>query len=328
MLRKGEKIMSENVTKFPDKEAQNSPEVLKASFDAITEAMPELQGMEGIATLLTLPDEQFNILAPQILIELEKSLNNVNDKLILVQALNVGGMKSEDLLESFGEIAEQIDEKMTTISNPKKNFIKTILGMLCNAIADTEGVAKRIIQIPIELIHQDAKVPEYAHATDAGMDIYALDDYTIKPGETKLIPTGIKVAIPLGYELQVRAKSGIALKTKMRLGNSVGTIDSGYRDEVGIIIENVEAPIQDITYEFDDNGEIHITSILHGKDMHITKGQKIAQLVLSEVPKVAFFKVEDISKIENDGRKGGFGSSSIYSKDDERYGTDLEQPKD
>ena len=133
---------------------------------------------------------------------------------------------------------------------------------------------------------------------------------TINPGETKLIPTGIKVAIPRGYELQVRPKSGRALKTKLRVANTPGTIDCGYRDEVGVIIENIDSPIKDITYDFDEKGNIIIKSILHGSPYYIEKGTKFAQLVLNEVPTASFMQVEDIHEIEGD-RNGGFGSSGL-----------------
>ena len=154
-------------------------------------------------------------------------------------------------------------------------------------------------------------MPAYAHMTDAGMDVFALEDITIKPGETKLVPLGIKIALPIGYELQVRPKSGRALKTKLRIANTPGTIDSGYRDEICVIVENIEAPIKDIEYEFDENGEIKIKSIVHGSDFTIGEGEKFAQLVLSEVPRASFLTVDDVSSIENDGRKGGFGSSGL-----------------
>lgn len=303
----------EKVVNFPNKKSEEEVNVLKASLDAITEAMPELQGMEEMAALLSLSDEDFGIIAPPILMELEKSLNNVNDKLILTQALNASGMKAEDLLSSFSEVAKQIDEKMTTISQSKKEFVKRVLGALCNTIADTEGIAKRIIQIPIELCHKDAKMPTYAHSTDSGLDVFAPEDIIIHPGETRLISTGLKVAIPLGYELQVRPKSGRSLKTKFRIANTPGTIDSGYRDEIGVIIDNIEPPIKDITYEtdfIDGKPKLTITSILHGADFHIGKGEKFAQLVLCEVPKVAFYEVDSIEKIEGN-RGGGFGSSGL-----------------
>lgn len=291
---------------------------IDSAIHALAEVDPGLfgeGGIESIAAMLSLPEEQFQVLRPIVEQELEKSLNNVGDKLILTQALNANGSKAEDLVEAFELIAEQIDTQMgAEMSKQKRDFLKHLMANICNAISDTEGIAKKIVRIPIELCHPDAKIPTYANATDAGMDVYALEDITIHPGETKLVKTGLKVAIPVGYEIQVRPKSGRALKTKMRVANSPGTIDSGYRDEIGIIIDNIEPPIKDITYTSDlvDGKPVYtITSILHGNDMFITKGEKFAQLVLSEKPKAAFYQVDSVSKIENDGRNGGFGSTGL-----------------
>ena len=191
----------EKVVNFPNKKSEEEVSVLKASLDAITVVMPELQGMEGMAALLSMPDEEFAIIAPPILMEMEKSLNNINDKLILTQALNAGGMKAEDLLAAFSDVAYQIDEKMTSIPRPKKEFVKRVLSTLCNAITDTKNIAKKIIQIPIELCHENAKIPTYAHPTDAVADIYAIEDFILAPGESRIIPTGLKVEIHIGYEL-------------------------------------------------------------------------------------------------------------------------------
>ena len=309
------------VIEFPAQEtgSENLGEnPIDTAIHALAEVDPGLfgeGGVESIAAMLSLPEEQFQVLRPIIEQELEKSLNNVGDKLILTQALNANGSKAEDLVEAFEVIAEQIDTQMEgQMSRQKRDFLKHLMANICNAISDTEGIAKKIVRIPIELCHPDAKIPTYANETDAGMDVYALEDITIHPGETVLVKTGLKMAIPVGYEIQVRPKSGRALKTKMRVANSPGTIDSGYRDEIGIIIDNIEPPIKDITYtsELVDGKPVYtITSILHGSDMFITKGEKFAQLVLSEKPKAAFYEVDSVSKIENDGRNGGFGSTGL-----------------
>ena len=81
-----------------------------------------------------------------------------------------------------------------------------------------------MVDVKVQKIHEDAVIPEYAHVTDAGADIYAIEDMAVKPHTTVLVRTGLKVAIPTGYEIQVRPKSGRALKTKMRVANSPGTI--------------------------------------------------------------------------------------------------------
>lgn len=307
--------MSDNkIVNFSDK----NKNVLTSSIEAINSVAPELLGEDGvtaIASLMSLPDKEFEILSSQLLFNLEKDLNNAEDRIILVQALNASGYKVEDLVNAFDEICKQIDEQMTTLSNPKKDFLKRMMGMLCNAISETEGIAKKIIQVPIQLCCDDAKLPQYANETDAGLDVYALEDITIHPGETKLIKTGLKVAIPVGYEIQVRPKSGRALKTKMRVANSPGTIDSGYRDEIGVIIDNIEPPIKNITYEtiLKNDGTVdhlEVTSIDYGADMFIGKGEKFAQLVLSEVPKIAWLEVDNIENVEGN-RGGGFGSSGL-----------------
>lgn len=256
-------------------------------------------------TLLAMPDEQFDIMAPGVLEAFELSVNNPNDRIALVQALNAMGYTADDMVESIEEINKSID----TVELPvmKKDFLKHLIGILFNAINETEGIAKRYISVPIELCHEEAKIPQYAHVSDSGVDVFALEDITIHPGETVLVPTGIKVALPPGYEIQVRPKSGRALKTKLRVANTPGTIDSGYRDEIKVIIENVEPPIRDI--QIDDDGKV--TSILYGSDFFIGKGEKFCQLVLSEVPKFSFYRVDSIKEVDDIDRGGGFGSSGI-----------------
>jgi dUTP pyrophosphatase len=268
---------------------------------------PDFGGFDELAALLALPDEQFAIIAPTFLDELERGLRNVNDQLLMVQSLNLAGMTIEQLKEQYEAIYNQIDEQMSdTLSAPKRDFLKRMLGITYNAISESEGVSKRNILIPIEYCHDDAKMPTYAHLSDAGMDIYALEDITIAPGETKLIPTGIKVAIPLGYEIQVRPKSGRCLKTKLRVANTPGTVDAGYRDEIGVIIDNIEPFIK--SADIDENGRLY--NVEFGSSHIIGKGEKFAQLVLCEVPKAVFYEVDSVAGIGED-RQGGFGSTGV-----------------
>ena len=277
-------------------------------MNALSEVNPELGGFDELGALLALPEEQFAIIAPVFLGELERGMRNINDQMIMVQSMNMMGMKAENVREQYEEIYKEIDSQMGDIlSHQKRDFLKQMLGMTYNALAEAEGVAKKTILIPIEICHPDAKIPTYAHLTDSGMDVYALEDVTIAPGETKLIPTGLKVAIPAGYELQVRPKSGRCLKTKLRIANTPGTIDAGYRDEIGIIVDNIEPYIKEA--KMDENGRLY--EVLFGSSHTIGKGEKFAQLVLCEVPKAAFFQVEHVSDIANDGRNGGFGSSGL-----------------
>ena len=251
-------------------------------------------------------EDTFGIVAPGIMQSLQQALNNPNDKLALVQALNATGHKAEDLTNDVMAFMGEVD-KINSLSAQKKDFIKDFFAAYVNAINDTEGIAKRNVPVAIELCHPDAKIPQYAHISDSGADVYALKDITVHPGETVLVPTGLKVALLPGFELQVRPKSGRALKTKLRVANTPGTIDQGYRDEIKVIIENVEPPIKDIT--IDDDGKV--TSILYGSDFVIGKGEKFCQLVLNEVPKAAFYRVSNVMEVDEENRGGGFGSSGL-----------------
>ena len=216
--------------------------------------------------------------------------------------------KAEDLKESFQAIIDETEK--SNLSAIKRDFLIEVVGSILNAVNETEGIAKRIINVPIELCHPDAKMPQYAHESDSGMDVYALEDITVHPGETVLVSTGIKAALPPGYELQVRPKSGRALKTKLRVANTPGTIDQGYRDEIKVIVENVEPPIKDIGYSYNNDGSLQIRSILCGSDYYIGKGEKFCQLVLMEVPKAALYQVDSVLEI-GENRNGGFGSTGL-----------------
>lgn len=291
---------------------KNDKELKKIDFSKFLEdslkSEDENDLFQTIAVILNLEEDHFLALKDGFIDSFQRTINNPNDKIGLVQALNAGGHTADEVVDSFSNILDSIDA--LTISNAKKDFLKQIFGTITTAINDTEGISKKYVQIPLEICHNEAKIPQYANISDSGMDVYALEDYTINPGETKLIPTGIKLAIPPGYEIQVRPKSGRALKTKLRIANTPGTIDAGYRDEIRVIIENIESPIKDITYHFDDNGKIILDSILHGASHTIGKGEKFCQLVLCEVPKAALYKVESVGEI-GENRGGGFGSTGL-----------------
>lgn len=158
------------------------------------------------------------------------------------------------------------------------------------------------VDVLIEICREDVELPNYANVGDAGMDIRSAVDLEIKPQETVAVPTGIKVAIPVGYEIQVRPRSGISLKTPMRVPNSPGTIDAGYRDEVCVIMHNSSNANVGV-FTLSDKGNKQGT-------YKINKGDRIAQLVLKEVPIINWVKVDSV-KDEGINRGGGFGSSGI-----------------
>jgi dUTP pyrophosphatase len=133
------------------------------------------------------------------------------------------------------------------------------------------------------------KEPEYAYESDSGFDLRSTEDLWIQSNDRKLIPTGLRFDIPDGYEIQVRSKSGLALKQGLMVLNSPGTVDSGYQGEVKVIIFNTT-----------------------NERIKIEKGQKIAQAVLCPVVNgkwVNLIKVEEIG--EKDRNDKGFGSTGI-----------------
>ena len=301
--------MAKNLVEKSENQQKQTDSLFERLLSQIDKVNPALGGFEEMSVLLTLPDEQFAIIAPIFLDELEKSYNNIEDKLLLAQAMNVSGTKMEDLYKIYNQTIVAIDEQFETIlSVPKKEFLKRMLAITYNTIAETQGITKRIIQVPIELTSENAQIPKYAHLGDGAVDLYSPADYTIKPGETIIIPCDIKVALPYGYAFLIHPRSGTSAKTKLRVANSVGLVDSQYRGVIGVIVENIEPPIKDITYEFDDNGRPVLTSVLHGQSYTISKGERFAQMRLVEVPSVSFFQVESVDGI-GDNRGGGFGSS-------------------
>lgn len=141
--------------------------------------------------------------------------------------------------------------------------------------------------VKIKSLTPEAIIPNYAHAGDAGADIYSLETYTLEPLQRKAIATGISVEIPPGFEIQVRPKSGLALKHGITVLNTPGTIDAGYRGEIKVILIN-----------------------LGSESYVIEKGQKIAQLVTASVARMDFVEItEDLSSSLRG--EGGFGSTGI-----------------
>ena len=287
---------------------QNAFETL---MEGINKVNPSLGGFDELAMMLALPEEQFVLLAPIFLDELEKSYNNVQDKIFIAQAVNAAGQKIEDIQVMFMQLIESVDTHFADVLSPqKRDFLKRMLSISYNSLAETEGIIKRVVQVPIELTSEDAKIPKYAHLGDGAVDLYSPADYTINPGETIIIPCDIKVALPYGYAFLIHPRSGTSAKTKLRIANSVGLVDSQYKGVIGVIVENIEPPIKDITYEFDDSGRPILTSVLHGQSYTISKGERFAQMRLVEVPTANFFQVESVDGIGDD-RGGGFGSSGI-----------------
>lgn len=313
--------MADNVINMQNEFKKRVNEQLTAQQDKQNKAYAKLiedidnlsnqeAGLEaGLTAFMEAPDEAFVQIAPLFLEEIEKNFSSSNQLNLMIQQMNARGDKLEDVLAQFDEVLKRMDTSMAGILSPvKRDFFKQMILIIKNKLSEAEGIAKKTIAVPVELCHPDAVVPDYARLGDAGMDIRAMESYDIEPAESVLVSTGIKMAIPKGYAILVQPRSGLSAKTKLRVANTPGLIDSGYRDEIKVIIENIEAPIRDITYEFDDKGMPVITSILHGSIAHIEKGDRIAQIRLVEAPCMACTEVETVANIAGN-RGGGFGST-------------------
>jgi len=135
----------------------------------------------------------------------------------------------------------------------------------------------------------EGKFPEYAHATDSGCDLSYCGDrmVTLQPGERAVLPTGLKIELPSGYEAQIRPRSGLAAKYGITVVNTPGTVDTSYQGEIKIILIN------------------------HGKEkFSIKNGDRIAQMVVSPVVQ-AKFQVVDTFEEETERGENGFGSTGV-----------------
>ena len=149
-------------------------------------------------------------------------------------------------------------------------------------------------QIAIQRLDPDVEIPCYAHPGDAGADLSTTVDVDLAPGERILVPTGIAIALPLGYAAFVHPRSGLALRHGLTIVNTPGTIDAGYRGEIKVCLLNTDP----------DNS------------IHLKKGDRIAQLVIQPVI-LAEFMVSD-SLPESQRSVGGYGSSggvSLWNQD-------------
>ena len=267
--------------------------------------------IDTFAQILALPDEEFKTFSQLFLDTLEKELTDPKNISTIQIIFKNSGIDVENFVDSADDLCESLKEKYgKDLGEDRIDFLVKMVILFKNAVRANGNLGKKIVTIQVEKCSEDTKIPTYARVGDAGMDIYSTEEVTLAPGEKKLIGTGIKVAIPEGYEIEVVPKSGIALRTGLKVSNSPGTIDSGYRDEIKVIVENSEPSIKDIEYTFDNNRNPVIKSILHGKSYTIEKGQKIAQIILKEVPMINFQEVKNISEISGD-RGGGFGSTGL-----------------
>jgi len=143
-----------------------------------------------------------------------------------------------------------------------------------------------MLKLKVKRIRKDVTLPEYKTEGASGFDLSSSINFLLKAGEFAVIPTGLIIEVPPGYEAQVRSRSGLAANNGIGVLNSPGTIDSDYRGEIKIVLFN-----------FSD------------RDFNIRKGDRIAQMVVSKIERVKIIQVEDISGSERGTQ--GFGSTGI-----------------
>ena len=140
------------------------------------------------------------------------------------------------------------------------------------------------LDVKIKRIHTNALLPMQANPGDAGMDLYSIEAVEIPAGEARLIKTGLQIELPKGTEAQIRPRSGLALKHSVTVLNSPGTIDEGYRGEIGVILIN------------------------HGKETFVVEqSMRIAQMVIQFVPSIQLIEVNELSQTVRG--TSGFGAS-------------------
>ena len=142
------------------------------------------------------------------------------------------------------------------------------------------------MEVKVKKLDENARAPEMAHEGDSGFDLYASESATLRPGERKLIATGLSVEVPQGFEAQVRPKSGLAIKSGITVLNTPGTVDAGYRGEVKVILVN-----------------------LSDQEYKIEKGKKIAQMVFAKVECPELKIVNELGETKRG--EGGFGSTGL-----------------
>lgn len=235
---------------------------------------------ESFEYILTMPDDMFKAVYPQLKEELVKSIKSGEfDKETFQEGIT--DYDKQQAIQGFKDLRKMLEEEDVIFE--KLDFIDTICSCLEDVflkINDRDSVI-----VAVEFCHENAKEPTYSNPDDAGCDVYAVEECDIAPGATTIIRTGLKVAVPAGWMLSVRPRSGMSAKTGIRVANAPGTIDTGYRDEVGIILHNTS------------------------NDTYTVKaGDRIAQFVIEPAPMIKFKKVESVADI-GENRGGGFGHS-------------------
>ena len=192
------------------------------------------------------------------------------------------------------QIQQQFDKIKLESGVPETNTmelhdLEETLGMSFEEMEREMNKVLKQRKIKIKKLSEDAVFPSYAYETDSGFDLHSIKDLEIQPFGRALVPTGLSVSFDEGYEIQVRPKSGLAIKQGLTVLNTPGTVDEGYTGEIQVIV-------------FNTNNYI----------VTISKGMKVAQAVLCPVVQGKFVILEEVEDVEEKDRgNNGFGSTGI-----------------
>jgi dUTP pyrophosphatase len=191
------------------------------------------------------------------------------------------------------EIAKQFEKIQSELGiEPDEEYQKELEEMLGLSIEDMEeeiNLMSKTRTIKVELTNEDSVFPKYAYPSDSGFDLHAAEEVIIGPFGRALVPTGLKVSFEEGYEIQVRPKSGLAIKQGLTVLNTPGTVDQGYTGEIQVIVFNT-----------------------NNTTVTIPKGMKVGQGVLCPVIQGKYVVFEQVNKVEDKDRgNNGFGSTGI-----------------
>jgi dUTP pyrophosphatase len=191
------------------------------------------------------------------------------------------------------EIAKQFEKIQSDagveIDEDYQQELEEMLGMSIDDMEKEINRMSRTKTIKIELTSEDSVFPKYAYPSDSGFDLHASEEVIIGPFGRALVPTGLKLSFEEGYEIQVRPKSGLAIKQGLTVLNTPGTVDQGYTGEIQVIVFNT-----------------------NNTTITIPKGMKIGQGVLCPVVQGKYVNFEPVDKVEDKDRgDNGFGSTGI-----------------
>ena len=195
--------------------------------------------------------------------------------------------------KAYDEILKQFEKiKVDAGFEPEDEYqkeLEDILGIGFDELEEEIYRNAKTKTIEVELVHKDAVFPKYAYESDSGFDLHSTEDLSVGPFGRILVPTGIKVSFDEGLEIQVRPKSGLAIKQGLTVLNTPGTVDQGYTGEIQVIVFNT-----------------------NNYTVVIPKGMKVGQAVLCPVVNGKYVRFESVESL-NDKDRGdnGFGSTGI-----------------